>query len=209
MTRAPTPELDDLDVRTLALREATRLFAERGVAGTSLQAVADAVGVSKPTLVYHFGSKDGLREAVLEQLLGHWQDELPRIMAAATAGGPRLEALLDALYAFFLEDRSRALLLLREALDRPDAFRALLRQHLTPWTGLLTQAMRAGQAAGMAHHKADPEAFVQILITTAIGVLAIGDRANALLSPEPSVDTQLSELTRIARAALHPHPQEA
>lgn len=199
----PQPHVDD--VRSSALKAATALFAEQGVSGTSLQSVADAVGVSKPTLVYHFGGKDGLRRAVLEALLGHWREELPRMMAAATGEGPRLESLLGALYAFFSEDRHRALLLLREALDRPDELRALLQQHLQPWTRLLAEAMRAGQAAGLAHHKAHPEAFVQLMVTAAVGVLAIGDRVNAMQSPAPTVDAQLAELTRVARAALHPN----
>jgi AcrR family transcriptional regulator len=32
---------------------ATRLFARDGVDGTSLQVIADAVGITKPTLLYY------------------------------------------------------------------------------------------------------------------------------------------------------------
>ena len=46
---------------------AAALFARRGVAQTSVQAVADAVGLSKAGLLHHFPSKDALREAVLAQ----------------------------------------------------------------------------------------------------------------------------------------------
>ena len=201
------------DVRAAALAAATRLFAERGVAGTSLQSVADAVGVSKPTLCYHFGTKEGLRSAVLDQLLGRWQGELPRMMAAATRGGPRLDALLHALFSFFLEDPARAVLLLREALDRPADLRDRLHHQLQPWTRLLTEAVRSGQAQGAVRAEVDPEAFVQIVITSGIGALALGDRTNALLSPEPSLHAQLAELVRVARTALlvppSPHAQEA
>ena len=44
---------------------AAALFARRGVAQTSVQAVADAVGLSKTGLLHHFPSKDALRDAVL------------------------------------------------------------------------------------------------------------------------------------------------
>ena len=44
---------------------AAALFARRGVAQTSVQAVADAVGLSKAGLLHHFPSKDALRDAVL------------------------------------------------------------------------------------------------------------------------------------------------
>lgn len=44
---------------------AAALFARRGFEQTSVQAVADAVGLSKAGLLHHFPSKDALHEAVL------------------------------------------------------------------------------------------------------------------------------------------------
>jgi AcrR family transcriptional regulator len=49
------------------LDEAAVLFASRGLAKTSVQDVADAVGLSKAGLLHHFPSKAALHEAVLEQ----------------------------------------------------------------------------------------------------------------------------------------------
>lgn len=184
------------------LAEATRLFARHGFAGTSIQAIADGVGISKPTLVYHYGSKERLYDAVLDALLDHWRDELPRLMTAASSGGPRLDALLSAFFDFFRRDPNRARLLLREALDRPDALRLRLREHLQPWTGLLTQALRVGQAQGVLREQADPEAFTVLVISAALGVVALGDHTAALVSPEPGLDAQQAELVRIARTAL-------
>ena len=46
-------------------RVAARLFAEGGFDATSVRAIAEAAGVTKPTLYYHFGSKQGLGEAIL------------------------------------------------------------------------------------------------------------------------------------------------
>jgi TetR/AcrR family transcriptional regulator len=189
-------------VRGRILREATRLFAAQGYAGTAIQEVAAAAGVSKPTLVYHFVSKEGLREAVLQGVMDHWRAELPRLLAAAARGGPRLDALLDALFAFFLEDPALARLVLREMLDRPDDMGARLRAELQPWTALLSDAVRLGQGGGVLRADADPEAFVVLVISAAVGVVAIGGHAGALVSPEPSVDAQAHELTRIARTAL-------
>ena len=55
---------EDLTARA-ALREAAlRLFAECGYAGTSVRDVAAAAGVSPALLFHHYGSKEGLREAV-------------------------------------------------------------------------------------------------------------------------------------------------
>jgi AcrR family transcriptional regulator len=49
------------------LDQAAALFARRGFAKTSVQDVADAVGLSKAGLLHHFPTKDALHEAVLGQ----------------------------------------------------------------------------------------------------------------------------------------------
>jgi TetR/AcrR family transcriptional regulator len=54
--------------RAAIFREAVRLFAERGYAGTSVRDISDASGVSTPVIYYHFGSKDGLYETVKRDL---------------------------------------------------------------------------------------------------------------------------------------------
>ena len=192
------------DVRTRILHEATALFAAKGCDATSLSTIADAAGITKPTLVYHFKNKAGLRRAVLGQMLEHWKNELPRLMMAAASGGPRLDNLLGALFGFFLEDRNRARLVLREMLDAPDNLRDTLRDELQPWTRLIAEAIRTGQSAGTLRPDADPEAYTLVLITTAIGILAAGDRTNALLAPEPPIEAQLHEIIRLARVGLLP-----
>ena len=63
------------------LDRAAALFARRGYAKTSVQDVADAVGLSKTGLLHHYPSKDALHEAVL----GH----------AATIGRRVLDQLGD------------------------------------------------------------------------------------------------------------------
>jgi AcrR family transcriptional regulator len=46
---------------------AIEVFGEHGYAGGSIRAIADRVGVSHATLLQHFGSKEGLLTAVLEE----------------------------------------------------------------------------------------------------------------------------------------------
>jgi AcrR family transcriptional regulator len=52
------------------LDRAAALFARHGFAHTSVQAVADAVGLSKAGLLHHFPSKEALHEAALAQAAG-------------------------------------------------------------------------------------------------------------------------------------------
>ena len=52
--------------REAILREAARLFASEGYAGTSLAAIADGLNVSKPTLYYYIKSKEEILNACVD-----------------------------------------------------------------------------------------------------------------------------------------------
>jgi len=45
------------------------LFVSAGFRGTSVRDIADEVGVTQPTLYYHFGSKDGILSALIQPLM--------------------------------------------------------------------------------------------------------------------------------------------
>jgi TetR/AcrR family transcriptional regulator, mexJK operon transcriptional repressor len=51
------------------VRTARELFMQRGYAGVSVGEVAAAAGITKPTLYYHFGDKEGLYAAVISSML--------------------------------------------------------------------------------------------------------------------------------------------
>lgn len=54
------------DTRARLLDTALGLFTLHGVEGTSLQMIADALGVTKAAVYYHFRTKDEITEAVTE-----------------------------------------------------------------------------------------------------------------------------------------------
>lgn len=56
--------LDELTAEARIRRAALRLFAQRGYDATSLRAIARAAGTSPALIIHHFGSKEGLRDAV-------------------------------------------------------------------------------------------------------------------------------------------------
>lgn len=57
-----------VDTRERLLDSAEELFAERGIAETSLRALTRHAGVNLAAVHYHFGSKEGLLDAVVERL---------------------------------------------------------------------------------------------------------------------------------------------
>lgn len=58
-----------MDVRERIATHAIRLFSEKGYAQTSVREIVEAAGVTKPTLYYHFGSKEGLFQTLLSERL--------------------------------------------------------------------------------------------------------------------------------------------
>ena len=83
---------------------ATRLFIERGFDGTSIDAVAEDAGVSKPTLYARYQDKRALFEAVLQDRIREWLAPL----SAATEAQALRATPLDA--ATVLDELSRNLL---------------------------------------------------------------------------------------------------
>ncbi len=82
-----------VETREMILRQAERLFMQRGFAAVSVGDVAEAVGVTKPTLYYHFGDKEGLYAAMLVALMTRVGAHVRRVTLLAAPVRERLEAL--------------------------------------------------------------------------------------------------------------------
>jgi TetR/AcrR family transcriptional regulator len=59
----------DGSTKSKVMDAALRVFAEKGYAATSVRDIAALAGVTKPMVYYHFGSKAGLYQALLDQCL--------------------------------------------------------------------------------------------------------------------------------------------
>jgi AcrR family transcriptional regulator len=66
-TRTRGPYRTGVRRREQLIAVAVDVFAEHGYAGGSIRAIAERAGVSHATLIQHFGSKEGLLTAVLEE----------------------------------------------------------------------------------------------------------------------------------------------
>jgi TetR/AcrR family transcriptional regulator len=192
-----------MDVRAQILDVATRLFAAQGYGATSLGAIAEEVGIRKASLLYHFPSKEELHRSVLDNLLSHWNETLPRLLEAA-AGEDRFDALLEETVRFFLADPDRARLLLREALDRPDAMRERLLAAVRPWMAVIASSIEKGQHHGDLRREVDPEAYLLAVIHLVVGGIATADTLGVLLSEgrKPDAARVVRELRRVAKTSL-------
>lgn len=82
------------EARTAILDAAEARLREVGPGGIRLQEVAAAVGVSHPTVLHHFGSREGLIDAVVARTLESIQAGLFEEVVAAP-GTEGVQALID------------------------------------------------------------------------------------------------------------------
>lgn len=71
--------------RTQIVEVATEMFAREGYRGTSLAAIAEACGISVPTLLHHMGSKDALLQAVHERWTAQDREYFEQLREAGTS----------------------------------------------------------------------------------------------------------------------------
>jgi AcrR family transcriptional regulator len=67
--RGRRPSVDNLDVREQMLDTATRVFAERGIAATTVAQIAGAAGVTSAMVHYYFTNREQLLDAIVEERL--------------------------------------------------------------------------------------------------------------------------------------------
>ncbi|WP_232666246.1 TetR/AcrR family transcriptional regulator [Pseudonocardia sp. TRM90224] len=97
-TKSPRRRVSRAEREQQILDAAVAVFTERGFQSASMDAVAERVGVTKPVLYTHFGSKDGLLLACITRS----RAELLQVTVAAVsaAKGPE-DALRSGIKAFF------------------------------------------------------------------------------------------------------------
>ena len=124
---SPSPSQNP-DTRKRLLDAAESLFAEKGIAASSVRAITREAGVNLASVSYHFGSKEGLVREVLgrrlEPLNRERRERLDELEARHAPDPPPVEEILEA----FLRP-------VVEALDDPGArvfARLLLRAFLEP-----------------------------------------------------------------------------
>jgi AcrR family transcriptional regulator len=113
-----------------------RLFAERGLEGTSIEEIAARADVSKPVVYEHFGGKEGLYAVVVDR-------EVERFLTMAT----RLLQGEDKMEKFEVA----AVELLRYIQDNSDGFRILVRDS-NPSSGSGTYASLISDIAGQVEY---------------------------------------------------------
>ncbi|MFC4561999.1 TetR/AcrR family transcriptional regulator [Nocardiopsis mangrovi] len=90
---------DRASTRERLIEWAVRMFGERGIEATSMRALTEAAGTNIAAVNYHFGSKEGLLRAAVDQTMRAVNDERGRRLDELEAASPR-PAVPDLVRAF-------------------------------------------------------------------------------------------------------------
>jgi AcrR family transcriptional regulator len=199
----------DLTAKAVIRNAALGLFAEHGHQAVSVRQIAQAAGVSPALVLHHFGSKDGLREAVDQYAAAQFDalleapDEVGEVLVSGS------NASMAELIARVLPPGSPLPAYLRRLLLEGDpAGRALFRR----WYAVSRALMEQLIAAGFATPTDDPEVRAAFMLTADLALLVLREPLADALGFDPVSPDGLArwgaEVARIYREGVLAVPEE-
>ena len=189
------------------IQAARERFAAHGFQGTRLQDVAEQAGIRHPTLLYHFGSKENLYAAVIEDAFADWATQTASAISTGLRGFDQVAALVEAGYRFLAERRDFVRIVRHETLAGggrlEDGMVAFMRPFLDQAVDFLQGEVAAGRLRP--HDPVELMALCYAAVTTYVAET----RFRARLLDEDPLDPATLERHRdafiaVLRAALQP-----
>jgi AcrR family transcriptional regulator len=138
------------------LAAAGEIFGIRGFKDTTIRTIARAAEANIAAINYHFGDKEGLYRAVLEEVFSQGFSRFPGTIGCVPGAGPeeRLRAFIRAMFYRLHSQEGwggiagRGRLIARELLEPSPAFEAVIDRYVKPHRDLLVAILRDLSGSG-------------------------------------------------------------
>jgi len=147
-----------------AILEAALTIARRdGMEGLTIGLLAERLGMSKSGVFAHFGSREDLQLAVLNEYAARFVELVLRPAVRSARGLPRVRSIVDRWLALLAEELEAGCILIGGASeydDRPGPLHDALAAIITSWKGELVRALEQAKACGHLRRDVDLEQMV-------------------------------------------------
>jgi AcrR family transcriptional regulator len=196
-----------LSTRDAILVEARRCFSEHGYEGTSLNEIAEAVGIRRPSLLHHFPSKEAIYAELFSTSLAEWSTRVDAAVSRGLEGWQKVDLVITTGFRFFMENPEFVRIISREALDGGANLGIDLGAELRPFLQRAMGWFESEIAAGR-FRRVDTE---QLLITgysIMFGYFSEAPFLSSLLDRDPmsaeALEARLQHVRNLFHVALSP-----
>ena len=158
------------------LNAAERIFSENGYAGARLADIAGAADIRRPSLLYHFESKEVLYEAMVHRLFQRLLETLSGFMLEDAEFDQQIVKIGLAFESFAEENQAFGHIVVRDILDHRDPVPQLLANGVVPVLDVVcayidTQTVKRGANQSIGTRAAVLQFCINTLVRTAAGPL--------------------------------------
>jgi AcrR family transcriptional regulator len=128
---------------------AVKLFEQKGYHATSVQDIADEVGLQKGSLYHYIHSKEDLLLQIAHQAISEFNQRLERVIASDSTAKEKLIRAIENHLTVSISNLQTTTVLLREAFSLGETPGSVIQQltdrYLDLWTQILLEGMKTGE----------------------------------------------------------------
>ena len=183
---------DPVASREKILQVATDMFSQKGYAASGVDELAARTGIAKTAIYYHFGNKEGLLAAVLEQTAREWINRIEAVTYEVSNPLERLDRALAGMRAL-VEERPDLLKLFQlmalEVAENKPEVKAILHRIGTEARDAIARGIRDALATDLP----DAEGVARLVLSVLLALVT----GRSIGMEEVPLDTVFAELRRL------------